>query len=520
MSKFIQCCALTNITGNDTIILNNFNVVKCFYNQIEKGKNMKKKVNNILKGVAGVGVALGGANAFSENDVLFATELDQVDEELEELEEQIESGSESGAASESLVESLSESNMESASLSDSKVDSVSKSQSIVASESASQTIQVSMANSTSESAYLSTSESAYNSAESVYGSEVANILLSPEYQTNGNSISVAENGDILQVSADGTYTYWYNSGQSKLELNPMNVTFDEDGNPTVNFDGFYLKGDGTIGTASAATDPNERSGNKVFINGEYVVEDDGYWKAVVVDLGNGNTSTVKYVDQKEAHGFSTYRMINIGGTNYFLDGAEYSSGKLKVYTEVNLWGTKKNPKTFENVTLSETTKYKKKEDVSLTKQDTATSQSQYESASVSASTSASIANSQSNSSITSANQSTSAASNQSDSTSTSASESTSEAKSQSESSSESLSQLVSTSVSNSESLSESTSVSTSLSNSNSASVSTSLSNSESVSLSTSVSNSESTSLSTSVSNSNSASLSTSVSNSESASVST
>ena len=39
---------------------------------------MKKKVNDILKGVAGAGVALGGAAAFGEMDVVYASELEDV----------------------------------------------------------------------------------------------------------------------------------------------------------------------------------------------------------------------------------------------------------------------------------------------------------------------------------------------------------------------------------------------------------------------------------------------------------
>ncbi len=39
---------------------------------------MKKKVNDLLKGVAGAGVALGGAAAFGEMDVVYASELEDV----------------------------------------------------------------------------------------------------------------------------------------------------------------------------------------------------------------------------------------------------------------------------------------------------------------------------------------------------------------------------------------------------------------------------------------------------------
>lgn len=41
----------------------------------------KKKLNSILKGVAGVGVALGGASAFSEGDIVFAAEIEEEQQE-------------------------------------------------------------------------------------------------------------------------------------------------------------------------------------------------------------------------------------------------------------------------------------------------------------------------------------------------------------------------------------------------------------------------------------------------------
>ena len=43
---------------------------------------MKKKVNDILKGVAGAGIALGGAAAFGELDVLYAAEIEQSAESI------------------------------------------------------------------------------------------------------------------------------------------------------------------------------------------------------------------------------------------------------------------------------------------------------------------------------------------------------------------------------------------------------------------------------------------------------
>ena len=41
----------------------------------------KKKANKILKSVAGVGVALGGASVFSEGDVVFAAETDLIEQQ-------------------------------------------------------------------------------------------------------------------------------------------------------------------------------------------------------------------------------------------------------------------------------------------------------------------------------------------------------------------------------------------------------------------------------------------------------
>ena len=47
---------------------------------------MKKKTNDILKGVAGAGIALGGAAAFGEMDVIYAAEYESEQSELSEME--------------------------------------------------------------------------------------------------------------------------------------------------------------------------------------------------------------------------------------------------------------------------------------------------------------------------------------------------------------------------------------------------------------------------------------------------
>ena len=103
-----------------------------------KGKedNMKqKKVNSLLKGVAGVGAALGGAAAFTDADVVYAEELEtgeNVDVEKTILTQE--------EASESAAEVLSTStkNEESASNSYSEVGANSESNSVSAGNSVSE----------------------------------------------------------------------------------------------------------------------------------------------------------------------------------------------------------------------------------------------------------------------------------------------------------------------------------------------------------------------------------------------
>ena len=43
---------------------------------------MSKKVKRVLKGVAGLGAAFGGAEAFTDADVVYANELQQTSESL------------------------------------------------------------------------------------------------------------------------------------------------------------------------------------------------------------------------------------------------------------------------------------------------------------------------------------------------------------------------------------------------------------------------------------------------------
>ena len=62
---------------------------------------MSKKINGVLKGVAGVGTVLGGASIVTEADMMFALEQEYSEALVEELEEQT---SESAAGSEAIEE--------------------------------------------------------------------------------------------------------------------------------------------------------------------------------------------------------------------------------------------------------------------------------------------------------------------------------------------------------------------------------------------------------------------------------
>ena len=66
---------------------------------------MRKETGNVLKGIAGVGVAIGGAAAFNEADVVYAAELEQKASEEDQVElEQGQTASEIEAGIESLLE--------------------------------------------------------------------------------------------------------------------------------------------------------------------------------------------------------------------------------------------------------------------------------------------------------------------------------------------------------------------------------------------------------------------------------
>lgn len=137
----------------------------------ERGSDMKKKkVNSILKGMAGVGVALGGVSVLTDADLVYAAELEEELSEQEEIPTLEQQASQSAAEAESVsdansisaddsnseVQSTSGSNADSTATSDLAVQSVSTADSETASE--------------SFSAVESTSESTASTIESMSGS--------------------------------------------------------------------------------------------------------------------------------------------------------------------------------------------------------------------------------------------------------------------------------------------------------------------------------------------------------------
>ena len=263
----------------------------------------RKNVNEILKGVAGMGIALGGGTAFADGELFYAVEQELSEVEYSDFEE-LEAASASAETSEELSESLSL--------------VVSNTASLQSSESLSTATSLSVVNSLSQSEYLETSESMYESAVVRYGSEVAALLFSKEYQTNENAVYLDAEGNILQeirvLDENGNplfdednnpvyeYNYYYNNGKNLVKLNQGNIISDENGNITINFDGLYLNQDEIV-NASFGTDYNEKSGNKVFINGKLETK---ISKQIKVD----DKMTVKELLELEISVFVTFETIS------------------------------------------------------------------------------------------------------------------------------------------------------------------------------------------------------------------
>ena len=221
---------------------------------------MKKKVNDILKSVAGAGVVLGGAAAFGDADVLYTYAAEETDKQTTEADELV-----FAEMSASLYGSVSDKLSEGGSLTADE---------IKASEFISTASSESLENSLSESTYIEQSEATSTAMQNAYG-DYADDLLSTE-----NTTYKAENGDIL-LKQGNSYTYLYDGGSKSLALSSSQVSISGE-TATVKMDGLYIREDGSIASASNLADVNENSGTKVFIDGNYAVEKNGTWTALKV----------------------------------------------------------------------------------------------------------------------------------------------------------------------------------------------------------------------------------------------
>ena len=222
--------------------------------------------------------------------------------------------------------------------------------------------------STSMSKYFSESTARSNSLTSVYGSEVAGeVLTGTSYIVEGDNDLIKE-GVLVQKGEVYEYTYIPNKDERyTITLTKNNVKINS-GNVTINWDGYWIKNDGTIEKTSSFTDYNEKSGNKVFMtikeNGQdknvYVVKKNNYWVPVKV---NDNYVEVQNNGEKvNNENFiptpwspNIFVKIKIGNEYYYLDKAEYNDQAQKLY--VLSWSEKKyewtRPKTSFDVTLDE-----------------------------------------------------------------------------------------------------------------------------------------------------------------------
>lgn len=142
---------------------------------------------------------------------------------------------------------------------------------------------------TSMSKYFSESQSTSTSistAYGIYGSEVADNVLKNDnaYVMKSNDGPIKEG--ILVKNNDGfEFIYLYNGKALKTQINGNNVTIDSDGNAEINWNGYYITGEGKILKTSPITDKNTVSGDKVFIT----INDNGQNKNVYVvkEIRNG-----------------------------------------------------------------------------------------------------------------------------------------------------------------------------------------------------------------------------------------
>ena len=274
---------------------------------------------------------------------------------------------------------------------------------------------------TSMKDYFKESTARSESLTSEYGKVFASeVLTTNSYIVEGDNDLIKKS--VLVQKAEGGYRYTYitNSNQTKtIDLNEHNVIKDESNNITgINWDGYYIKSDGTIELTSAFTDYNSDSGNKVFMtvteNGQtknvYVVKENNYWVPVKV-----NNNYVEVQNNGEKVNNENFRptllspnifvKIKIGNEYYYLDKAKYNKQTKKLY--VLSWSERKYdwsvPKTSFDVTLDENNKKRAIDDMVVNKTSYSESNSKVlsESYSFSKSTSLSVSKSSSLSAVTS-----------------------------------------------------------------------------------------------------------------------
>ena len=289
----------------------------------------KKKVDSILKGITAAGIAMGGVSSIQGADMVMAA----IDESAADSNSLVDAGSLSESErteySESTTQSMSESASESTSESVKQSDAVQGSESVnendgyvTAEEPADNDISV--ASFVSDVTYASAKDgsvgnSNYKSLEEVIDANIKD-----------SSKTVYELGKdkVLVQNGDGSGVVYYETDKGeikKLAIDAKAITENQDGSVTVQFDGYYINSDGTWKNTTY-TDYNKKSGNKVFINNNFVVEDGNYWKEVRVNI-KGKSYPVEFVGKRSAV-HDSYVLIKVNGELYFLDGAHVENGKF------------------------------------------------------------------------------------------------------------------------------------------------------------------------------------------------
>lgn len=120
--------------------------------------------------------------------------------------------------------------------------------------------------STSISKYFSESVSTSNSISTAYGkygSEVAeNVLKNDNAYVMKSESGPIKEGVLVKNNNGYEFIYLYNGKALKTQINEKNVKIDEDGNATINWNGYFIDDYGNINLTSQITDKNTVSGDK------------------------------------------------------------------------------------------------------------------------------------------------------------------------------------------------------------------------------------------------------------------